>query len=68
MVEEGVSIGALRMCSPVGQADVGFAVRDKVTGNRTHPMKFGNIVHDRACVLIGTWSSSACRKLGNATK
>ena len=34
----------------------------------THPTKFGKMVHERACVLIGMLFSSANRKLGNATK
>ena len=34
----------------------------------SYPTKFGRIVHDRACVLIGTLSSNALVRFGNATK
>ena len=35
---------------------------------RTHPMKLGRIVHDRAWVVMAMLFSRACLRLGNATK
>ena len=34
----------------------------------THPTKLGRMVHERACVWMGTRFVSASRRFGNATK